>query len=214
MGAATGRRARGGVLKALVGPLNGRWSSGLPDPGEWERPRDTRASRSAAVHPAAALPHPAVTVRPSRGPRNALWYVYRDVGFLRVLWNTSWILLSRICPSQVLKRGILLLTGARIGRGVSFGFEATLDILYPQMVTIGDDATVGYDTTILCHAYLRREMQLGSVTIGRDASIGARCLILPGVTVGEGATVGAGAVVTRDVPPGEFWAGVPARKVR
>lgn len=35
-------------------------------------------------------------------------------------------------------------------------------------------------------------------------------IILPGVIIGAGAVIAAGAVVTRDVPPGELWAGVPA----
>ena len=35
-------------------------------------------------------------------------------------------------------------------------------------------------------------------------------VILPDVTIGERAIVGAGAVVTKNVPPGEKWYGVPA----
>ncbi len=44
--------------------------------------------------------------------------------------------------------------------------------------------------------------------------LGARCMILPGVTVGEGAVVGAGAVVTKDVPAHTLVAGVPAVCIR
>jgi acetyltransferase-like isoleucine patch superfamily enzyme len=43
--------------------------------------------------------------------------------------------------------------------------------------------------------------------------VGAGAVVLPGVTIGEGATVGAGAVVTDDVPAGQVWLGVPARKM-
>lgn len=160
------------------------------------------------------VPHPQVQVRPSRGPRNSLWYVYRDVGFLRVAWNTLWIVLARYAPWFRMKNWMLRRTGARIGRHVSFGFEATLDILFPQRITVGDDAVVGYGTTLLCHGYMQRESQVGDVTVGPRATIGARCLILPGVTIGEGAVVGAMSLVNRDVPPGEFWAGVPAKRIR
>ena len=167
-----------------------------------------------ARHASPGVPHPNVDSRPSRGKHNTLWYVYHDVGFLRVFWNTLWILLARWSPSQRLKRALYWLTGAKVGRHVSFGFEATLDILYPQDITIEDDVIVGYDTTILCHGYMRNESQRGKVRVCRDASIGANCLILPGVTIGEGAVVGAMSLVNRDVPPGEFWAGVPARRIR
>lgn len=51
------------------------------------------------------------------------------------------------------------------------------------------------------------------VRIGDDVWIGTAATILPGVTVGDGAIIGAGAVVTRDVPAGEKWAGVPARRL-
>jgi sugar O-acyltransferase (sialic acid O-acetyltransferase NeuD family) len=54
----------------------------------------------------------------------------------------------------------------------------------------------------------------GGVTIERGAYIGAGALLREGLTVGAGAVVGMGAVVTRPVPPGEVWAGVPARRFR
>jgi acetyltransferase-like isoleucine patch superfamily enzyme len=43
------------------------------------------------------------------------------------------------------------------------------------------------------------------------AFLGTNAVIMPGVTVGESAIVGAGAVVTKDVPAGQVWTGVPAR---
>lgn len=160
------------------------------------------------------MPHAGVSVHPSPGPRNSLWYVYRQVNFFRACWNVLWITLARYAPFYRLKNGMLRLTGAKIGKGVSLGFETTLDILYPQRITIEDDALVGYDTVILCHGYLRGTYQVGDVRIRKGAAIGARCTILPGVTVGEGAVVGAMSLVNRDVPPGEFWGGVPARRIR
>lgn len=54
----------------------------------------------------------------------------------------------------------------------------------------------------------------GPVTIGHDVWVGARAMILSGVTIGDGAVIGAGAVVSRDVPPFTVNVGVPARTVR
>jgi acetyltransferase-like isoleucine patch superfamily enzyme len=53
----------------------------------------------------------------------------------------------------------------------------------------------------------------GKVTIGADVWLGARCVVLHGVTIGDGAIVGAGAVVTKDVAPYAIVAGVPARAI-
>jgi len=55
---------------------------------------------------------------------------------------------------------------------------------------------------------------MGHVVIKRGAWIGARSLILKGVTIGEGAVVGMGSVVTHDVPPRCVVAGNPARVIR
>lgn len=52
------------------------------------------------------------------------------------------------------------------------------------------------------------------VTLADNVWLGCHVTVLPGCTVGTGSVVGAGSVVTRDVPPGEVWAGVPARRLR
>jgi len=52
------------------------------------------------------------------------------------------------------------------------------------------------------------------IHIGKGAWLGARVMILKGVTVGECAVVGAGSVVSNDVPPFTIVAGNPARVVR
>lgn len=52
------------------------------------------------------------------------------------------------------------------------------------------------------------------IKIGNDVWIGARAIILDGVTIGDGAIVGAGAVVTKDVPAYAVVGGVPAKILR
>jgi acetyltransferase-like isoleucine patch superfamily enzyme len=49
------------------------------------------------------------------------------------------------------------------------------------------------------------------IHVGRGVFIGARAIVLKGVTIGERAVVGAGAVVTKPVPPRHFAVGNPAR---
>jgi maltose O-acetyltransferase len=52
------------------------------------------------------------------------------------------------------------------------------------------------------------------VMIEDHAWIGARAIILPGVTIGRGSTVGAGAVVSKSIPPYSVAVGNPARVVK
>lgn len=52
------------------------------------------------------------------------------------------------------------------------------------------------------------------IKIGNDVWIGARAIILDGVTIGDGAIVAAGAVVTKDVPAYAVVGGVPSKILR
>ena len=63
-------------------------------------------------------------------------------------------------------------------------------------------------------AKIDNHMKTAPVKICRGAFIGARSLILKGVTIGEKSIIGAGSVVTKDVPSGEIWAGNPAKFIK
>jgi len=51
------------------------------------------------------------------------------------------------------------------------------------------------------------------VQLGNDIWLGAGCAVMPGACIGDGVVVGANSVVTKNIPPAEIWAGVPARKI-
>ncbi len=52
------------------------------------------------------------------------------------------------------------------------------------------------------------------VHVKKNATLFCNAVVLPGVTIGERAVIAAGAVVNRDVPNGETWGGVPARRLK
>jgi len=51
----------------------------------------------------------------------------------------------------------------------------------------------------------------GRTEIGNHVWLAANCVILQGVKIGDNAVIAAGAVVTKDVPEGEIWGGIPAK---
>lgn len=52
------------------------------------------------------------------------------------------------------------------------------------------------------------------VTIRKGGRIGGGAVILPGIEIGADSLVAAGAVVTKDVPPGVIYVGMPAKEFR
>ncbi|MDQ4077512.1 MAG: acyltransferase [Chloroflexota bacterium] len=153
-------------------------------------------------------------VSPSLGPENSLSYWWKTVHPLRVMWNFIWIYLAKYSPSLALKRVLLRRTGMRVGRAASIALAVVFDIFYPEQIEIGDNSIIGYNSVVLAHEFMVEEWRKGPVFIGRNVSIGANVTILPGVIIGDGATISSMSLVNKDIPPGEFWGGIPVRKLK
>jgi len=134
--------------------------------------------------------------------------------------------LASVGPRVVLQKHVWLAllseeASLTLGPHVFVGRYTEIEVV--QRVEIGDGVMIGPMTYITDHNH---DIRYGSdpiherptipapVSIGRDAWIGAGCIILPGVTIGEGAIVAAGAVVHGDVAPFALVGGVPARFIR
>lgn len=102
--------------------------------------------------------------------------------------------------------------GMDIHPTATFSLSTRFDKTYPKGVHIGAESYVAFDAAVLTHDTTRRMYR--DTIIGKRCFIGARSIILPGITVGDGSVVGSGSVVTKDVPPGSVVVGNPARVIR
>jgi len=120
------------------------------------------------------------------------------------------------------KSAYLRSLGVRIGTGCQILTPPTNFGTEPWLIEIGDRVTLSQEVLLVTHdgsSRLFREKYSASpwgnkfapIRILDNSFIGARAILLPGVTVGPDSIVGAGSVVTKTVPPGTAWAGVPAR---
>ncbi|MCX8194974.1 MAG: acyltransferase [Candidatus Micrarchaeota archaeon] len=148
----------------------------------------------------------------AKGNSMQLWWRVKNP--IRTCLNFLLIYTARFLPSTRLKNFLYRLCGAKIGKGVTFGLGAVLDIFFPELISVGDGTLIGYNTVILGHEFLQGEYRTGKVEIGKGVMIGANCTILPGVRIGDGASVSALSLVNRDIPPGEKWGGVPIRRIK
>jgi acetyltransferase-like isoleucine patch superfamily enzyme len=157
--------------------------------------------------------HERVRSHPTPGPGNALGDWPEAKHPLRLTLNFLVVWAVRYSPSLSLKRWLLRRLGATVEEGVTFALTATPDVFWPELLTVREDAIVGYDATLLCHEFLQDEYRTGEIIVGERAMVGADTLVLPGVEIGADARVAANSLVTEDVPPGTTVAGVPARPV-
>ena len=90
----------------------------------------------------------------------------------------------------------------------------------PWLIQIGNHVLLSSDIKFITHdaaTFLFRDTEayknvfkFAPIVIQDNCFIGMRATILPGVKIGLNSIVAAGSVVTRSVPPGEVWGGVPA----
>lgn len=114
--------------------------------------------------------------------------------------------------------------GGKINIGSRVGMTAPAITAYSSVI-IEDDVLLGrsvsiYDTDFHSLDFISRSAKVDTniktlpVKLCKGVFIGAHTIILKGVTIGEMSVVGAGSVVTGNVPPGEVWAGNPARFIK
>ncbi len=147
-------------------------------------------------------------------PINSLWFWYKTVNPLRAVFNFIVIYMARFVPFLPLKNSMYRLTGMKVGKNVSIGLMAMFDIFFPELIEIGDNTIIGYNSTILAHEYMVKEWGKGKVVIGKDVTIGANVTILPGVIIGNGSTISACSLVNRDVPDYAFVGGIPIKSLK
>ncbi|MEI8309796.1 MAG: acyltransferase [Verrucomicrobiota bacterium] len=112
--------------------------------------------------------------------------------------------------------GPMITVGDRvfIGRDVEFNCR--------KRIIVGDDALIASGCHLIdCNhgtapnGLIRtQEITSEEIVVGKGAWLGAAVIVLQGVKIGDGAIIGAGSVLTKSVPAGEIWAGVPAKFIR
>jgi acetyltransferase-like isoleucine patch superfamily enzyme len=102
----------------------------------------------------------------------------------------------------------------RIGNGVFINCA----IVYSELaITIGDDVALANEAYVMdtpSHGIEGRDPEPKPVVIGSGTWVGARAIVLPGVTIGSRVVVAAGSVVTKDIPNEVLVGGNPARVIR
>lgn len=153
------------------------------------------------------------------------WYMVNSIFFK-----------SSVFPSFALKRRLLRLFGAKVGKKVVI--KPNINIKYPwklsignnswigegvwidnlAIVTIGANAVISQGAYLLCgnHNYKKSTFDLlvGAITIEDGAWIGAKSVVCPGIICHSHSVLTVGSVATRNLEAFGIYQGNPAQKVR
>jgi len=137
----------------------------------------------------------------------------------------SW-LLHKSAFSSIISSWIIRLQrsrGVKIGENCHFSPYILIDLIYPSMISIGNNVTIGSNTMIFAHYNptankLLKEngypREVKKVTINDGAVIGPGSIITMGTTIGKNSIIGAGSVVSNTIPDFSVALGNPARVIK
>ncbi|PKG80385.1 hypothetical protein CXF80_19970 [Shewanella sp. Actino-trap-3] len=119
-----------------------------------------------------------------------------------------------IYPYSEVRNPINFSIGTNSGIGLRCVFNCEAQLSIGARVLIGPEVMIFTANHIWCDkdkTFYGKGIVTDDVSIGDDCWLGARSIILPGVSLGKGVTVCAGAIVTKSFPDYSVIAGVPAK---
>lgn len=151
------------------------------------------------------------------------------------IWEVVWTLFVRWLPKPFYRWHVLLLRlfGCKIHGHVFIA--PTVRIYAPWLLEMDEMAClatrsevynlgyvkIGKRVTVAQYSYICNgthdlstpvmPLVVGNIEINDDVFIGAKSLILPGLTMKEGSVLGAGSVLTKDTEPWGIYGGNPAK---
>ena len=132
--------------------------------------------------------------------------------------------------------GIIIKDGVFIGRntiisckdgdiilnnGVDIGFNC--EVYSNSRIEIGENTLIAAYTYVIGGGHLATEQDTlfkdqgkhgRGITIGKNAWLGAKSIVMDGCSIGSNTIIGAGAIVTKDIPSYSIAVGVPAEVTR
>lgn len=107
--------------------------------------------------------------------------------------------------------------GMKVGNGCDIQPGLIVDHSHCWLIEIGNKVTIAPFVYILAHdASIKKALnysKIGKVILKDNCFIGARAMIMPGVTIGENSIVAAGSVVVKSIPANTVFGGNPAKYI-
>lgn len=139
---------------------------------------------------------------------------------LKRLLNTIGLTLRRSAPARgayLRKKHIM----ASVGEKVSY--QPRIVPLYPELIKLHNNIVIGAGVRLITHDAAfsminrmgvgRYPEKVGCIEIMNNVFIGYNCTILPNVRIGNNVIVGASSTVTKDLPDGGVYVGIPAKRI-
>lgn len=136
-------------------------------------------------------------------------------------WSLHFIAFSSPLSNFVIK--LQRARGVEIGKNCHISPYVLIDLVYPKLVKIGDNVTLGSNSMIFSHINPTANLilkkthyprKVAEVTIKSGAVINPGAIITAGVTIGKNSIVSIGSAVFEDIPDNCIVLGNPARVVK
>lgn len=111
--------------------------------------------------------------------------------------------------------------GVKIGKGCRIGITEWGS--EPYLISIGDEVLLSSRVAFINHdgaTWVFRNRpeykgvsKFGQIKVGNRCFIGWGATLLPGAEMGDNSVLAAGAVLSKKIPAGEIWGGVPAKYI-